>query len=290
MSEPKKLNSIWTMSDSAKETAELFRTFTPGTPDLIPTGIRTLDTATGGLEPATVLIIGATTGVGKSMVMQSALQCNQASGVKTGGVSLEDAPGVFGCRVLARASQVDSVKIRTKTFNSSELLMLEQGQMDLERDAKSPHSSLIAYNIGGSLEAVLKSLEALADAGCKLIYVDYIQKIKGSHDDRKTEVSRAFSEMQRVAAEKRIALAVLSQVSRQQDEAKVPSIRALKETGDLENEARMILMLAKNGDGVHGVLRKSTFGAEGTKVHWNRGPCGTLFEQLEDGETDDDDF
>ncbi len=284
----RKVNGMWTLAESAMKTAETFRTFSPGMPDLIPTGIHTIDDEVGGLSPGTIMILGAATGVGKSMVCLSAILGNQNRGVKTGYVSLEDAPDVFGCRTLARYSGVNAVAIRTKTFDGSQLTMLESGQQAIEQDAEDENAVLVAYEIGGSLERVCSAVAALAEEGCRVVYVDYIQKIKGHHDERKIEVSRAFGQLQAVTAEHGISMVVVSQVSRQMDENRIPGIRALKETGDLENEARMILMLGKDGPDVRGILRKSSFGGEGTQVYWHRKICGTLWETAgppDDGES-----
>lgn len=265
--------SILGLEASAREAAKRFRTFTTGKPDIISVGIPAVDKSIGGLFPGSAGVLGAATGVGKSSIILSSALDNPTQ--KVGVISLEDTPDVWGARALAHASGVDSRRIRTKDFLPSEVDDLKRGLEKLE----SVDHIHIAYSIAGSLESILKAIDELAYEGCRLIWVDYLQKVRGVSDDRRNEVGRVYVEIQRRCAELGVAVMFVSQFRRILDPSKTPSINWLKESGDIENEARLIILFQKdpsNPKDVIGRMAKSTNGGEGTPIRYRRDGSGTL--------------
>ena len=196
---------------------------------------------------------------------------------KVGIVSTEDTPDVVGSRILAHESGVDSLRIRTKCFTEEERVILACAS---ERVATLKNVE-IAYEIGASLESVLRAIERLAGDGCRLIWLDYIQKIRGAGADRRNEVSAVYTSCQRVCSMHSVALLAVSQFARQSDPTRPPQIYWLKESGDLENEARLILLASRDGGDPNKVIMrvaKSTFGGEGTTVRYLRDSGGGLRE------------
>lgn len=275
------MTNIVSLSESVDTATETFRTFTEGQPDLIPIGVNLVDEEVGGLGPGTSAIIGANNGLGKSSVILDACLVNQDNGVKTAYISLEDGRDVFGCRLLARYSGVDSRKIRKKSFTPEEEKALRVGHKRLQDAAKTDAAMVTLYGIGKPLEDVCDLIREAADVGAKIVYIDYIQKIRGVREDRRNEVATAFSRLHGTADRCGVAAVFASQISRQIDYKRIPTRHALKETGDLENEARMIIMLGRldeNRDHVWGNLDKSTFGGEGLQLRWLRKECGSLYQ------------
>jgi replicative DNA helicase len=272
----------WTLHESSVEATNVFRTIKPGQPRLIQTGFPPVDDALGGLFPGSVGILGAGTGVGKSRLMLCAAM---SSGNRAGIISLEDTPDVLGSRVLAVKSGVSSMRIRTKDLTPKEVEALQQAQ---ERLQGEDHIR-VAYPIAAPLADVLVAIEALAAEGCEMIWVDYVQKIRGHNQDRRNEVSSAFSALQYTANRAKVALMVVCQFSRQPDPTKPPQISWLKESGDLENEARLILLAHRPGTtDVHVRVAKSTFGGEGIEFAYRTAEHGML--ELITEEEDDDLF
>ena len=276
---------ISTFRESAERASELFRTFKSGKPELIPTGILGIDEQVGGLGHGTTMIIGAGTGIGKSSVAIDACLTNQEQGVKTAYFTFEDGHDVLGCRMLARYSGVDSRKVRKKSFNVEEKKRLEKGYERLVEASESETAMVTVMAIGKSLEWTIEQIEKVADLGCKLVVFDYIQKVRGISDDRRTEVGTFLYRTHAALDRHGLAGMYLSQVSRQIDKLRIPSRHALKESGDLENEARVILMLGRleqeKPNQLWGRLDKSTFGGEGEMMKWERRECGTLFQVKE---------
>ncbi|HUW95962.1 MAG TPA: DnaB-like helicase C-terminal domain-containing protein [Anaerolineae bacterium] len=243
-----------------------------GMPELLPTGFDEVDRVIGGLGPQTCAILGAATGVGKSSLM---LVAALNSKLPVGIVSVEDTPDAIGTRVLAYATGIDSLKIRRKDLTKEELKKINT--VDLSR-----YEHLrFAYPIAGKMEKVLDSIKALTDAGCKVIWLDYIQEVgRGMRDDRRNEVSQALSYCHERAAEGNAALIAISQFHRLKQDA-VPSIHNLAESGDLERKARIILLANKvntpeESDRVRVRLAKSMYGGEFVRFDMVRDTSGTL--------------
>jgi hypothetical protein len=102
-------------------------------------------------------------------------------------------------------------------------------------------------------------------------------------EDRRNEVTDAFNRIQRAVSRGGAAGVVVSQIRRLSDPEKPPQIYHLKESGDLENEARLILLGHKVHDHdfnpyVRFRVAKSTFGGEGTEFDMEQLNCGGLRE------------
>jgi len=273
------------LSDSADSAAQLFCTFSEGRPELTPLGIPAVDNAIGGMFKGSLVVVGLATGVGKSRFMLgSALNygevCKKA-GSRVGVISLEDGEDVVGSRLLAWASGVNSRKIRTKTFDKDELALLQDGREYLSALDEAGSSPMFAYRIGGSLDDILKAVDELADAGCEVIWLDYLQKVRGVSEDRRGEVGLVMSSFQRACSRRGAVPALLSQFSRGvRNEKHGPQIHYLKESGDIENEGRLIILgwrADSLGEGVIGFkIAKSTFGATGLKFYMKTGESGML--------------
>ncbi len=271
------MGRVLTLGESAAEAVEVYGTFRPGKPDLVPTGITAVDRAIGGMSPGSAGILAAATGVGKSSVLLVAANNVAKAGYQAGIISLEDPPDVFGSRALALYSGVNSLAIRRKNLTEGDKKRIATALQSL---ATCPLR--ISFEIGSGLPKVLAAVESAAKSGVRIIYVDYIQKIRGVTDDRRNEVATAFTQIQGAAAEHRVAVLFVSQFSRQPDPTKPPQIWWLKESGDLENEARLIVLMHRNRDGrLEGRIAKSTVGGEGTTFTLERDKSGTLREVVE---------
>lgn len=272
---------VYSLADSADQAVETFKVFSDERPVLVPTGIRTVDNAIGGLGPGTGLIIAAATGVGKSSLALHAALNNAQDGVPTGIISLEDGPDVLGCRVLAWASGVSSLDIRKGTLTPKDIQAVQEGYEVLQ----GMEWPSIAYCVGRPIDDVEEAMRALCRAGCKCIWVDYIQKVRGGSQDRRNEVASTFTRLQRVAFDHGVVPMFVSQLSRSPDPGRPPTIHMLKESGDLENEARVILLLwgdLKEPRRLYLQVGKSTFGGDFTKTVFTRDRSGHLVEMRDD--------
>lgn len=266
--------TIFGVKETIGEAVTTFRLDRDGLPELVPLGLRPLDEELGGLGPGACGILAAATGVGKSSAMLAAML---GSSVKVGAVSLEDGPDVVGTRLLSAITGIDSLRIRRKALTKKELAAIGKAA----KSNKLNHM-YFSYPIAGSIEQVEESITELCATGCRMIWVDYLQEIRGhGKNDRRNEVSEAMTRCHRVAAAGNAALMVVSQFRRLGDGEKVPQIYHLKESGDLENKARVIILAHRQpspdcGDRVRFRLAKSTYGGEYVRFDMVRDESGTL--------------
>jgi replicative DNA helicase len=126
------------------------------------------------------------------------------------------------------------------------------------------------------------AIDALTSVGCKMVWLDYLQKVRGHRDDRRHEVAETFTRFQRAVARSNAAGVAISQFRRFGDGERIPQIYHLKESGDLENEARIIILAHKvrnpDEDRVRFRIAKSTYGGEYIKWDMTRDQSGTLRE------------
>lgn len=249
-----------------------------GLPELVPTGLGPLDAELGGLGPGSCGILAAATGVGKSSACLAAML---ASPVKVGCVSMEDGPDVVGTRLLAALSGIDSLRIRRKALSKAELKKVNAVAKANELD-----HMFFSYQIGRGIEDVVQAIRDLTSRGCKLIWLDYLQEVRGhGKGDRRNEVAEALTRCHGAAADGGAALMAISQFRRVGEDLKTGKprpvgIHHLKESGDLENKARIIVIAQKqpspDGVRVRFKLAKSTYGGEHVKFDMLRDPSGTL--------------
>ena len=85
------------------------------------------------------------------------------------------------------------------------------------------------------------------EVGIEIAFIDYIQKIKGD-GDRRIVVGDAASDLKNLAKELNIPIVVLAQINRKVDERddKRPVPSDLKESGDIEQEADVIILLYRD--------------------------------------------
>ena len=261
--------------ETIEEAVKTFYLDREGVPELVPLGFTALDEVLGGLGPRSCGILAGATGVGKSSAMLSSMMQNK---VKVGMVSMEDGPDVLGARLLSALSGIDSLKIRRKDLSRQELATINRLKEENQLD-----NIFFSYPIAGTIKDIEDSVWDLCDKGCKLVWLDYLQKVRGHREDRRHEVAETFTRFQRAVAKFNAAGMAISQFRRFGPEERIPQIYHLKESGDLENEARIIILVHRYTD-EHHVTRlkfrvgKSTYGGEFLTWEMTRDEGGTLIE------------
>lgn len=276
--------TVYSTTETIAQAVETFYLDREGIPELIPTGLPPIDRVLGGLGPRACGILAAATGVGKSSAMLTSMLSSE---VKVGAVSVEDGPDVIGARLLSALSGFDSMRIRRKDLDDDDLARLLAVAKNTNLDRM-----FFAYPIAGTADDVEEAVDQLCEAGCRMVWLDYLQKVRGHRDDRRHEVAETFTRFQRAVARGGAAGMAISQFRRLGDGEKIPQIYHLKESGDLENEARLIILAHKHQD--HGRVRfrigKSTYGGEHIVFDYKRDDSGTLREVSFLDYADDEDF
>lgn len=248
---------------------------------LAPIGLPSVDAAISGRPAGSLTVLAAGTGVGKTAAAITMCLAASDAGWHAGYVSCEDERDVIGGRVLSHESGVGGMLLRSGRVAHMRRELMEAcgriGNLKMH----------VAYEIGATEASVIQSMTTLVrEHGARCLVVDYIQCITAS-DSRGDSTQDASNITKRIkAAGGRLGVPVIliSQLSRppKGEEFRKPSLHRLKESGDIENAAGLVLMLwresADDTAPVHGYIAKSKWGGGGTVWRMTRAKSGLLAE------------
>ena len=212
----------------------------------LPTGITKLDEMLSGLQPSDMIILAARPSVGKTAF---ALNVAAHAAVKEEKsvllFSLEMSKEQLVQRLLCMEGQINSVRLRTGFLAQSEFPKLQRAADKLSR---APIYIDDTPGIG-VLDIRSKARRHMAMQSLDLIIIDYLQLMRGAgrFENRQTEISEISRSIKGIARELRIPVMALSQLSREaeKDESGVPKLSHLRESGAIEQDADVVLMLSR---------------------------------------------
>ena len=210
----------------------------------IQSGFSDLDKSTRGWQPGDLIIVAARPSVGKTAFALNLVRNAALNGAGVGVWSLEMKAPYLALRMLAAQSDVFLNKLQTGSLMDFEYKKLTEAANNLSRyniffdDAN-------AVNLR-SLKAKARRLKKKHNIG--LIVIDYLQLMHGeSKNNREQEIATISRELKNLAQELEIPIVALSQLSRDGVKNSTwdvpPPISALRESGAIEQDADLILML-----------------------------------------------
>ncbi len=235
-----------TISDAAASVVEEARTMVEN-PDLIgvKTGIPQLDDAVSLRHGKVCVLAGATSSGKTSFALQIADQVAQRGKV-VGFFSLEMSSEEIAVRVLASGTNTDTRAIESKP--TGEIVRRLEGHLpDLE--GRSLYIDDAVDLNPFSIRAKARQLQMRH--GLDLIIVDYLQLMtyNGPRCSREQEVSSMSRGMKLAAKSLGVPIVLLSQLSRKHlDEKREPELRDLRESGSIENDADVVMMVHRKLD------------------------------------------
>jgi replicative DNA helicase len=206
----------------------------------LSTGIRDLDRLTGGLNGGDSIIIAARTSVGKTAFM-----CNLAVNINVpcGIVSGEQSGMQIANRILARMGNISAHRLKTGHLNADELKSLVAASVEL-KDLKihiidQPRPSI------EDIERVARGLHW--EFGIEALFIDYLQLVTNrAYPDKRHQVSDISARCKALARELDIPVIVLAQLNRSADDKEHPRLSHLKESGSIEEDADLVMLLYKD--------------------------------------------
>ena len=216
----------------------------------VPTGIASIDRVTGGWQKSDLIIIAARPSVGKTALATTMAMNAAAAGKKIAIFSIEMSSEQIGARMLSAASGVPLHKIRQGVQNGMDLARIAAGVYEVEQAEINVDDSPAATP--GELRSKCRRL--LSDRGVDLIIVDYLQLMspdRVSRDgNRVNDVSDISRGLKMLARELNVPVIALSQLSRSSEyrESGEPRLSDLRDSGAIEQDADVVLMLWKKGD------------------------------------------
>lgn len=211
-------------------------------------GLSGLDKKTSGLHPGNLVVIGGRPGMGKTALMLGIARNLLKAGHPGTIFSMEMAAEELTQRMIADemfdTSPLAYTHLRAGRFQENTFERITEAG---KRIASWP----LVIEPAGSLtvsQIVAKARRAVRTRGLKWIAIDYLQLIKASgryQGNRVLEIGEITSSLKQLAKELGIPVILLCQLNRQVEarDDKRPNLADLRESGNIEQDADVVLML-----------------------------------------------
>ncbi len=210
----------------------------------VPTGFTDLDSLTNGLHPGQMIVIAARPAIGKStigldVIRSAAIKHNLASVI----FSLEMSRTEITMRLLSAEASIQLQHMRKGTMREEDWTRLAS-TMGRVSDAPlfiddSPNMSL--------MEIRAKCRRLKQRHNLKLVVIDYLQLMSSGKrvESRQQEVSEFSRALKLLAKELEVPVIAISQLNRgaEQRTDKRPQMADLRESGSIEQDADMVILL-----------------------------------------------
>ncbi len=212
----------------------------------IGSGIGDLDRITNGYEDGEYVLIAARPSVGKTDLMIGQALSAVQEGKDTAIFTLEMSKMEIMKRIISKLSGIDRQKVRRGTFNDKEARKINKcisdlSDMPLWIDDKSNKLDEISYRIqrGARKDEM------------DIAFIDYMGQI--STNDRyksmREQKSKVTKYLAHLAQDTGVPIVCLTQLNRNVEhrEDPIPRLSDLRESGQLEQDADIVLFLARPG-------------------------------------------
>lgn len=210
----------------------------------VPTGFTELDEVTNGLHPGQMIIVAARPGVGKSTLgldfMRScSIKHRQASVI----FSLEMSKSEIVMRLLSAEAKIKLADMRSGRMTDDDWTRLARRMSEISEAPlyidDSPNLTMM------EIRAKARRLRQKSDL--RLIVIDYLQLMSSGkkHESRQVEVSEFSRQLKLLAKELEVPVVAIAQLNRgpEQRTDKKPMLSDLRESGSLEQDADMVILL-----------------------------------------------
>ncbi|SKO35651.1 replicative DNA helicase [Mycobacteroides abscessus subsp. abscessus] len=210
----------------------------------VPTGYIDLDEVTNGLHPGQLITLAARPGIGKST---AALDITRSCAIKHNMpavfFSLEMNKSEIVMRLLAAEARIKLADMRAGRMNDNDWTKLGRRMSEISAAPlfidDSPNLTM--------MEIRAKARRLHQRTGLRLIVVDYLQLMTSGkrYESRQAEVSDFSRQLKLLAKELDVPVLALSQLNRgpEQRTDKRPQISDLRESGSIEQDSDMVILL-----------------------------------------------
>ena len=208
------------------------------------TGIKKVDTLTGGFDGGDLWYIGGRPGMGKSSIMSCSALRNARIGVPSLIFSKEMTRQPLMERFMSLETGIPLFDIRQG--------ILKKPEMEALRDASKKMANYPLYidmNFTSSVEQIESTIRKYNSLyNTKVIYIDYIQLLSERDADQTQELGRISRKLKLLANQLDITAVVLSQLNRDVEhrDNKRPVSADLRQCGNLEEDADFIIGLYRD--------------------------------------------
>ncbi len=247
--------------------------------NLLRLGLPTLDQAMQA-GPGAFVVMAAKTSAGKTSLAVQALVESQAAGIQSAIISLEMDSEEVGARIIANAARVPSWSVLKAQGQPRRADDRVQAARRILRITKVPGRHFAAITA--------KVRQLVRRHGVRLVVIDYFTLMNPPDLRSSASVAYQLGEMSKglkaLAVDLGICILLVSQLNRSVKDGDRPTLEGLRETGQLEQDANVVLMLWTNDANpdptrairlVHVELAKNRGGARWvrTKSEFNPSVC-----------------
>lgn len=214
----------------------------------LASGFTDLDRMTFGFRPSEMIVIAARPSMGKTSLAMNIAEnvvCPKPGKKATGVLffSLEMSSEQLAMRMLCGRAGVNMTKLHDGFISRNASAALSEAAKDLQ---------VAPLWIDESTNLTILEMRAKARRMCSkenigLVVIDYLQLINGdSRVPREQQISEISRGVKAMAKELRVPVIVLSQLNRDSEkERRQPRLSDLRESGAIEQDADVVLMLSK---------------------------------------------
>jgi replicative DNA helicase len=199
------------------------------------TGSYKLDNLTGGLRAGFTWVLLAETSWGKTSHTIEMADENLKRGGRVLIVSCEDAPAVYGARLLARRARVNANRLRDGKLEPDEI---SRAMAAVERAEPVP---VYLDAIGKSAEWILRQLPMIVRAyGIDVVVIDYLQVVHtiARHEDRRLALAWIADQFRACIKQLGVTGVLVSQLTPQQGVK--PSKYSVRDSKDIVHGAEVV--------------------------------------------------
>lgn len=236
----------------------------------IESGFSHLDNVTGGFRPTELVIIAARTSIGKTALALNMALAMAKKGRRVGYFSCEMTRDEIMDRLVAALTNLDHQKIRKGLLNTNgDFQRVDDAMRRLyEMPLQICDKQYIPF------DELRNMSRAFKQQGGEVLFVDYLTLVKygDARVPRHERVGQLTVEMKALSREVNMPVIAMSQLNRMAEEG-LPSLASLRQSGEIEENADMVLLLHRTRD-----EEKGTISPEATVVvaKHRGGPTGKV--------------
>lgn len=228
----------WTLADAVQEFYEgLERKESP----LLTTGYAALDVKVGGVGEGETVIIAARPSMGKSTLLRQMAVRIAKREIPVGFISLEESSRKIARNVLSAECQIENRKLRAGNLCQEEWEPVAHGVAALSK---------LPFYGSKTCARRIQDIRALVTQwvsrhGIKVLFLDYLQLVRAYGEKRYEEVTNASMELTQIVKDFGLRAFFAAQLNRGVEgrDDKRPSMRDLRESGQIEQDADGIIFL-----------------------------------------------
>lgn len=208
----------------------------------LETGFADIDDITDGLQNGNYILLGARPSMGKTALAVNIATNVANNGKKVAFFSLEMAKEELSKRIMLSESMIPGSRVKDKQLNERDYSKMAMAT------SRIANADIYINDTVGITVAEMKSMcrKRKRSDGLDLVVIDYLQYIAGRGKGvRREQVEDISRDLKKMAKELNVPVLIVSSLNRSLEtrENKRPILSDLRETGQIEYDADLILFL-----------------------------------------------